>query len=117
MPGGNEWAGENCGDKSGDGVAYQGIWGGSKSKGRNIQCLIKYKCLASIVDASPLEYGGLLKLETPDSDEEEDNPHQEQDTELRQDLCETRIFCHNTVVAFEGMGVGGELGDDASKTF
>jgi len=64
----------------------------------------------------PYKRRELLKLETPDSDEKEDDSHQEQETELGQNLGQTSVFCHDTVVAFEGMGMGGKLGEDAGKT-
>ena len=62
-----------------------------------------------MVDASPLQSGGLLKLEAPGSDQEEHNPHQQQESNLRKDLSQASVFGHDAVIAFESVSVGGKF--------
>ena len=70
-----------------------------------------------VVDALPLQLRGLFEAEAPGGNQEKDQTHQQQEAELGQDLGEARVFCHNAVVAFQGMGMGGEFREDADEAF
>ena len=50
-----------------------------------------------------------LKLEAPHGDQEEDDGHCQQDTDLWQNLGEGRVFRHQAVVPLDGVGVRREL--------
>ena len=55
------------------------------------------------------EDGLLFEAEAPGGDQEENQAHQQQETNLGQNLGEPCIFCHHAVVAFESMSVGSEF--------
>jgi hypothetical protein len=57
----------------------------------------------------------LLVPEAPHGEQEKDGAKDQYDAHLRQYAEHGRILCHQALVAFEGMGVGGEIGQGAHK--